>query len=106
MPPSRTLILTEGGTRAHRYPAAITVREVFPYLHVNGAARRLIFTDARLAPRIISLTEPGGCIGHAEIKIGETTIMLSDEYPSTTSKADRLGGTSFAIHLHVDQVGL
>jgi uncharacterized glyoxalase superfamily protein PhnB len=39
------------------------------------------------------LTEPGGRIGHEEIKIGPTTMMLSDEYPEHDIKDPRfLGG--------------
>ena len=42
-------------------------------------------------------------MGHAEVKIGETVFMLSDEYPEHGIKGPlTLGGTTFAIHLHVD----
>ncbi len=51
------------------------------------------------------LTEPSGRVGHAEIKIGPAIVMLSDEYPEHGIRGPRsLGGTSFAIHLHVTDV--
>ena len=46
-----------------------------------------------------------GRIGHAEIKIGSYTVMLSDEYPEHGIRGPRsLGGTTFSIHLHVANV--
>jgi uncharacterized glyoxalase superfamily protein PhnB len=52
---------------------------------------------------LFRLTEPGGRIGHAEIRIGPVTVMLSDEYPESGIHGPRsLGGTTFTMHLHVD----
>jgi len=51
------------------------------------------------------LSEPSGRIGHAEIIVGSSTIMMSDEYPENGIKGPRsLGGTTFSIHLHVENV--
>ena len=51
------------------------------------------------------LAEPSGRIGHAEIKIGPTILMLADEYPEYGIQGPQaLGGTTVAIHLHVDNV--
>jgi uncharacterized glyoxalase superfamily protein PhnB len=84
----------------------ITVHEVYPYLRVRGAAQAIDFyVRAFGAKELFRLTEPGGRIGHAEIKIGNTTLMLSDEYPEHGVRGPlTLGGTTFAIHLHVDRV--
>lgn len=84
----------------------VTVHEVYPYLRVRGAADAIAFyTRAFGANELFRLTEPGGRIGHAEIKIGDTTLMLSDEYPEYGIRGPlALGGTTFAIHLHVDRV--
>jgi PhnB protein len=80
------------------------VHEVYPYLRVRDAGRALDFyKQAFGAEELFRLTEPGGRIGHAEIKIGGTTLMLSDEYPEMNIVGPQtLGGTSFSIHLHVD----
>ena len=80
------------------------VHEVYPYLRVRDAGRALDFyRQAFGAEELFRLTEPGGRIGHAEIKIGGTTLMLADEYPEMNIVGPQtLGGTSFSIHLHVD----
>lgn len=86
--------------------SAVTVHEVYPYLRVSGAGDAIAFyIRAFGAKERFRLTEPSGRIGHAEIKIGETTLMLSDEYPEYGIRGPlALGGTSFSIHLHVDSV--
>lgn len=87
-------------------PTAVRVLAVFPYLRVNDAAAAIEFYKRAFgAQELFRLTEPSGRIGHAEIKIGETTIMLSDEYPEYDIKGPTaLGGTTCSIHLHVDNV--
>src|SRR3954454_7997772 len=80
------------------------VHEVYPYLRVRDAARALEFYKRAFgAEELFRLTEPSGRIGHAEIKLGGVTLMLSDEYPEMNIVGPQaLGGTSFSIHLHVD----
>ena len=80
------------------------VHEVYPYLRVRDAGRALDFyKQAFGAEELFRLTEPSGRIGHAEIKIGGTTLMLADEFPEMNIVGPQtLGGTSFSIHLHVD----
>lgn len=82
------------------------IHEVYPYLRVHNTAEALEFyARAFGAKELFRLTEPSGRIGHAEIKIGPTTIMLSDEYPEAGIHGPRsLGGTTFSIHLHVGDV--
>jgi PhnB protein len=84
--------------------ASFAVHEVYPYLRVRDAGRALDFYQRAFgAQELFRLTEPGGRIGHAEIKIGATTLMLSDEYPEMGVVGPQaLGGTTFSIHLHVD----
>jgi PhnB protein len=51
------------------------------------------------------LVEPSGKIGHAEITIGRTTLMLSDEYPDFGAVSPvTLGGSPIRIHLAVPDV--
>lgn len=82
------------------------IHEVYPYLRVHGAAEAIAFYERAFgATEIFRLTEPSGRIGHAEIRIGPATLMLSDEYPEHGMQGPRtLGGTSFSIHLHVTNV--
>jgi PhnB protein len=64
-----------------------------------------VYAHAFGANEQFRLTEPNGRIGHAEVKIGSTTIMLSYEYPERGIQGPRaLGGTTYAMHLHVDDV--
>ena len=83
---------------------SFAVHEVYAYLRVRDAAQALDFYKRAFgAEELFRLTEPSGRIGHAEIKLGGTTLMLSDEYPEMGIVGPQaLGGTSFSIHLHVD----
>jgi uncharacterized glyoxalase superfamily protein PhnB len=87
-------------------PSDITIHEVFPYLRLAGAAQAIEFyKQAFGATELFRLAEPTGRIGHAEIKIGGITIMLSDEYPECGIQGpEKLGGTTFALHLHCNNV--
>ncbi|MEZ4278869.1 MAG: VOC family protein [Myxococcota bacterium] len=80
------------------------IHEVFAYLRLRDAERAIAFYERAFgAAEKFRLTEPGGRIGHAELSLGDTTIMLSDEYPESGIRGpESLGGTSFTIHLHVD----
>jgi uncharacterized glyoxalase superfamily protein PhnB len=82
----------------------MTIKEMFPYLHVKDAARAIDFyTTAFGARERLRLTEPGGRIGHAEMDLGGMTLMLADEYPEYGIRSPQsIGGTSVTIHLHVD----
>lgn len=84
----------------------VVIHEVFPYLRLRGAARAIEFyTEAFGAEEQFRLTEPSGRIGHAEMKLGPATIMLSDEYPEYgLGGPETVGGTTFSLHLHVDNV--
>ena len=86
-------------------PEGVSV--VTPYLCVANAAKAIEFYqrvfDARETMRF---TEPGsGRIGHAELKLGRGTIMLSDEYPEMGIKGPEKGARSpVSIHLYVPDV--
>src|SRR5258708_25591586 len=82
------------------------VHEVYPYLRLRGAAAEIDFYNRAFgAEEVMRLGDPGGRIGHAEIKIGPTILMLADEYPEYGIQGPQaLGGTTVAIHLHVDNV--
>lgn len=77
-----------------------------PYLCCRDAARAIEFYRAVFdATETMRLAEPSGRIGHAEIRIGESTIMLSDEYPEMGVRGpESLGGTPVMIHLYVPDV--
>ena len=84
----------------------IAIHEIYPYLRIRGAAEAIEFYKTVFgAEEVFRLAEPGGRIGHAQIKIGGSTLMLADEHPEYgTQGPQSLGGTTFAMHLHVDNV--
>jgi PhnB protein len=56
--------------------------EVVPYLAVDGAADALDWYGRAFgAEELYRLTMPDGRIGHAEMRIGDTRLMISDEWP-------------------------
>lgn len=67
---------------------------VTPYLIVNGAARALeYYQKAFGAKELFRMDAPGGKIGHAEIQIGDSRVMLADENPAWNAKAPESGVT-------------
>lgn len=81
-------------------------RSVTPYLTVNDAARALDFYKRAFgAQEVMRMDGPGGKIGHAEIKIGDSIIMLADEMPNAGSRSPQsLGGTTGGVFLYVENV--
>ena len=77
-----------------------------PYLIIKGAARALEFYKRAFgAIEIMRMEGPGGVSGHAEIKIGEAIIMLSDEVPNMGARSPQaLGGTPVSIYIYVPDV--
>ncbi|MWB77069.1 VOC family protein [Pseudooceanicola sp. 216_PA32_1] len=73
-----------------------------PYLVVGAAAEAIAFYRAAFAAEeLFRMTDPAdGRIGHAELKIGDGMIMLSDEYPDFGAiSPDTLGGSPVTLHL-------
>jgi PhnB protein len=79
---------------------------VTPYLIVKGAAKAIEFyKQAFRATERTRMAQPDGRIGHAEIQIGDSTIMLADEFPERNIRGpESLGGTPVMIHLYIDDV--
>ncbi|HKI05329.1 MAG TPA: VOC family protein [Thermoanaerobaculia bacterium] len=77
-----------------------------PYLCVKGAAGAIEFYEKAFgAQEVLRLAEPGGRIGHAEIRIGEARIMLADEYPELGFLSPpSIGGSAVSIALQVEDV--
>ncbi|MBV8866082.1 MAG: VOC family protein [Acidobacteriaceae bacterium] len=75
-----------------------------PYLVVGDAARAIDFYKKAFgATELVRMGGPEGKIGHAEIKIGDSMIMLSDELMGNRSP-QTLGGSPVSIFLYVDDV--
>ena len=50
------------------------------------------------------LTDPNGTIAHAELRIGDSTLMLAEEHPDYNRSPETLGGTSVILNLYVEDV--
>lgn len=87
-------------------PETNPVRSMSLYICVANASAAIDFyKEAFGAKEMWRLVEPGGKIGHAEIQIGNTSLMLSDEYPDyNTLSPETIGGSSVKIHLDVEDV--
>ena len=60
------------------------------------------FGAEETAPR---MTGPDGSIGHAQIRIGDSVVMLADEWPGgPTQSPTSLGGTTAALFIYTDDV--
>jgi PhnB protein len=81
-------------------------RAVTPYLIVNDAAAAINFYKRAFgAIETFRLPGPDGRIGHAEMLIGDSPIMLADEAPQMGAKsAKTIGGSPISIMLYVENV--
>jgi PhnB protein len=77
-----------------------------PYLIVKGAADAIEFYQRAFgATEMLRMADPQGRIGHAEIRIGDSVIMLADEHPAMGYRSPRaLGGSSVSILLYLEDV--
>jgi PhnB protein len=79
---------------------------ITPYLVVTDAKRAIEFYQRAFgAHEIVKMDGPNGKIMHAELKIGDSVLMLADEMPGTgTSAPKTLGGTTAGVMLYTDNV--
>jgi PhnB protein len=79
---------------------------VTPYLVCKGAAKAIDFYKQALgATELFRMDAPDGRIGHAEIRVGDSPIMLADEYPESGHRSPQsLGGTGVSLMVYVDRV--
>jgi PhnB protein len=79
---------------------------VTPYLIIKGAAEALEFYKRALgATEVMRMPSSDGKIMHAEIKIGDSFIMLADEYPEKGYRGPAsLGGTTVSLMVYVERV--
>ena len=79
---------------------------VTPYLHVDGASKAIEFYRTVFgAKERMRLAAPGGRIGHAELEIGNSMIMLADEHPEMNIRGPKsVGGTPVTVLVYVEDV--
>lgn len=79
---------------------------VTPYLSIKGAAKAIdYYKQVFGATELFRMAAPDGKIGHAEIKIGNSPIMLADEFPEMEFVSPQtLGGSPIGLMIYVDDV--
>ncbi len=79
---------------------------ITPYLIVDGAARAMEFyKHAFGAVELFHFPAPGGKIGHAELRIGDSPFMLADEHPEVGARGPKsFGGSPVHMLLYVEDV--
>jgi PhnB protein len=79
---------------------------VTPYLIVSGAAQAIEFYCQALgATERMRLSGPGGAVGHAELQIGDSVVMLADEFPEMGALGPKsVGGSPVGLAVYVEDV--
>jgi len=78
---------------------------VTPYLIIKGAADAIEFYKKAFGATELFRMDHGGKIGHAELKIGDSPIMLADEQPEMGYVGPKaLGGTPVSLMIYVEDV--
>jgi PhnB protein len=104
--------LSQGSNSRSEGPMAVTkpipegYHTVTPYLILDRAAEAIAFyKEAFGATEIMRMEAPEGRISHAEIKLGDSPIMLADEHPELGALSPKtIGGASVMLHVYVDDV--
>ncbi|SRR5258708_6177158 len=79
---------------------------VIPYLSIDGATAALDFyKNVFGAKERVRMPAPEGKIGHAELELGDSVVMLADVFPGMSAPSPKtLGGTPVSIMVYVEDV--
>jgi PhnB protein len=77
---------------------------ITPYLSVKGASSAIDFYKSAFgATEIMRMPMPDGRLGHAELRIGDSVVMLADEFPEAEAiSPNTLGGTTVGLMIYVE----
>ena len=79
--------------------------QVIPYLIVDGAADAIEFYGRVLGTKERMRMGGGGKVGHAELELGDSVIMLADESPDSDAKSPKTyGGSPVTVSLYMEDV--
>ncbi len=80
--------------------------QVIPYLSIDGASAAIDFYAKVFgAEERVRMPAPGGKIGHAEIAIGDSLVMLADVFPEMGGQTPKsIGGTPVTVMVYVEDV--
>jgi uncharacterized glyoxalase superfamily protein PhnB len=77
---------------------------VTPHLIIKGARKAIEFYEKAFGAEVRGIHDgPGGAVMHAEMKIGNSVIMLNDEFPEFGAlRPSARGGTSVVLHIYTE----
>jgi PhnB protein len=80
--------------------------QVIPSLIIDGAAAAIDFYGRVLGTTVrMRMDMPGGKVGHAELQLGDSVIMLADEFPEMGFRGPKaVGGTPVTLSIYVEDV--
>jgi PhnB protein len=80
--------------------------QITPYLCVDGASAAIDFySEVFGATERMRMDDPDGRIGHAELQLGDSVLMLADEYPELGIRGPKtIGGTPVTMSVYVEDV--
>ncbi len=80
-------------------------QSITPMLAIKDAAAAIDFYKRAFgATEVMRLTDSNGLIGHAEVRVGDSRIMLAEENPEYNASPQSLGGSTVIINLYVEDV--
>lgn len=79
---------------------------VTPYLFITNAAKAIEFYKKAFgALELVRLATPEGKVAHAELQLGDSRIMLTDEFAECDTRSPQsLGGSAVCLMLYVEEV--
>ena len=103
---TKTASVSPGTKSAKVKPIPTGYHAITPYLIIDGAARAIEFYQRAFgAKEMLRIPAPNDRIGHAEIKVGDSVIMLADEHPEMDARAPgHFGGSPVSLLLYVTDV--
>ncbi|MGH9343603.1 MAG: VOC family protein, partial [Terriglobia bacterium] len=107
--PLQSEIAIGGGVVSKVNPIPEGSHSLNPYICIADAAKAIEFYKQAFGAieklRLLRLMQPGGRVGHAELKIGDSRLMLSDEFPEIGVRSPHtIGGTPVSFVLYVEDV--
>ncbi|HTD49850.1 MAG TPA: VOC family protein [Acidimicrobiia bacterium] len=90
---------------AHVAPIPSNYPRLSPYLSVDGAAEAIEFYCSVFgATERGRMNGPDGKVGHAELQLGDSVLMLADAFPGGAPDAKSLGGSPITVMVYVEDV--